>query len=152
MSQSPICIWSQVTNVTRLICTRYDIQILKSKPFWHSLAIQDCAIPQNQKQYFRCSQIKPRQINPIGTTETGLGLELGTLNETYLPNICLMPQRKSYSILDLSSGFKSWWALPTGAPGGPLQTNDCQMDTGYWGNHGWDPHVFMIHIQDETQN
>jgi hypothetical protein len=72
MSHSLICNWSQVWFALGRFYIRYDIQILKSKPFEHSLAIQDCAIPQNQKQYFRYSQIKPHQINPIGATETCL--------------------------------------------------------------------------------
>jgi hypothetical protein len=98
--------------------TRYDLQILKSKPFQHSLAIQDCAIPQNQKQYFRYSQVKPHQINPIGTTETGLGLELETLKETYQYMLdasahILFHLRSELWFQKLMSfaNWCSWWSL-----------------------------------------
>jgi len=47
---------------------------------------------------------------------------------------CWIPHAsfRSYSNLNLSSGFTSLWALPIGTPSGPKQINGCQIGVGHF--------------------
>jgi hypothetical protein len=52
-----------------------------------------------------------------------------------LPDLCCwIPHAslRSYSNLNLSSGFTSPWALPIGTPSGPKQINGCQIGVGHF--------------------